>query len=305
MRSGSSGTRAPLGGRVALRFRIGLCSGGRRRTIATTRDWRGLAADVERASTARGRKQMGRFSIEGLRLHERALRAGVSVEECLIAESLRDAGSARARRLLTDLEDSGCVIRVAPDPTVEGLTGGRGTGALIGLVRVPPARSLTRILEATGGRDALLLVALDVDDPGNVGALTRTALAAGADAMISVGAGDPFHPRAVRTSMGSLFRLTQLRYESVEPLLGELSAMSIRTLGAVARGGTPLPALGGGGGGALFVGSEAFGLPEALRSRLDECVTIPMDSEIDSYSVNAAAAILLYCLRRIPAGGGP
>ena len=92
--------------------------------------------------------------------------------------------------------------------------------------------------------------------------------------------------------MGSLFRLPVPRYESVEPLLVELEAQGVSTVGAVSRGGEPIahvePAsrkL------AIFLGSEALGLPESLARGLDHRATIPMASEVDSLSVNAAAAI--------------
>jgi tRNA G18 (ribose-2'-O)-methylase SpoU len=99
--------------------------------------------------------------------------------------------------------------------------------------------------------------------------------------------------------MGSLFRLPLLQYASADPLLEELLPSGVRSIGAVAEGGTSLPQvdlvhprL------ALFVGSEPFGLDPQLNDRLDDRVTIPMGSKIDSYSVNAAAAILLYAMRQ-------
>ena len=142
-------------------------------------------------------------------------------------------------------------------------------------------------------------VAVDVEDPGNVGALTRTALASGAVALAAIGVSDPYHPRAVRTSRGSLFKLPIVRYTSAEPLLDELAKLSVRTFGAVSSGGVapfedppdadPL---------AIFLGNEAFGLPARIRDRMDRLLTIPMRPGVDSFSVNAVAAILLYEARR-------
>jgi tRNA G18 (ribose-2'-O)-methylase SpoU len=99
--------------------------------------------------------------------------------------------------------------------------------------------------------------------------------------------------------MGSLFRLPLAFFEDAAEVESELRAAGVRTVGATTQGGRSLPRadlsqrrL------ALFVGSEAFGLPPALLERLDDRVTIPMGSSIDSYSVNAAAAILLYAIGR-------
>jgi TrmH family RNA methyltransferase len=267
--------------------------------IAEERDWRGLAADVERAATPLGRRRLGCFSIEGLRLHERALRAGWRVEEVLVSAELRADPPARIARLLQELGDTGAPLRFAPREAVDRLTGGRNLGGILGLVRLPETPTLAEVIADGGEASLLLLVGVDVDDPGNLGALTRTALAAGAAAFISVGRGDPFHPRAVRTSMGSLFRLPLPRYETAELALRDLRQLGFRSLGALSRGGESLddarfghPRL------ALFVGNEAFGLSEELSGRLDEGVSIPMATEIDSYSVNAATAILLHTIRR-------
>lgn len=269
------------------------------RPIGSKEPWRGLLADIERAATARGRERLGCFSIEGTRLHERALRAGAPVRKALVAESYRSDESERVRRLLGDLEQGGCELHTAPDEALFRLTEGRNIGAIVGLVPLTGPAQLAEVVPAQEDAPCTLLVAVELDDPGNVGALVRTALASGCAGFVGVGQGDPFHPKAVRTSMGSLFRLPVSSYPRAEPLLEELAALRVRTIGSVATGGTPLPRAGlDHPRAALFVGSESFGLAEPLQRGLDERVSIPMGTEIDSYSVNAAAAILLYALAK-------
>ena len=181
-----------------------------------------------------------------------------------------------------------------PDETVLELTEGREAG-LVGLVRIPRSPGLPELAPSRGDAPPVLLVAVDIEDPGNVGALARTALASGALALVGVGITDPWHPRAVRTSMGSVFKLPLPIYDSVAPLLADLRAIKARSLGAVTSGGTSVretpfercPH-------AFFLGSEAFGLSTELTQQLDGTVSIPMASGVDSFSVNAAAAVLLY-----------
>jgi tRNA G18 (ribose-2'-O)-methylase SpoU len=99
--------------------------------------------------------------------------------------------------------------------------------------------------------------------------------------------------------MGSVFKLPVLRYESVAPLFAELEGKGLVKLGAVPRAGTPLPKLRCEGRGvAVFVGGEALGLSEEVAAAMDALVTVPMVPGVDSFSVNAAAAVILYEIER-------
>ena len=234
-----------------------------------------------------GRQRWGCFAIEGTRLHERALRAGRPPLKALVADSY--GASPREAELLKDLEAAGVHLEFRPHAELEPLLGGRTFGAILGLVPLPSAASLDALLAEPGGR---LLVLIDVTDPGNVGALVRTAHAGGARGLIAVGKSDPFHPKAVRASMGSVFKLPLLRVPASE-LLAELRTRGVRTVAATTdgddlRGFTP-----DGGPYALVLGSEAHGLG---AGDWDARLRIPMPKGVDSYSVNAAAAILLYGL---------
>ncbi len=262
-------------------------------------DWRRVLADIGRAATRLGRTRLRRFSIEGTRLHERALRAGVAVEAALVSNGYARNPSPRIRRLLARLREDGCPVHVAADAVLSGLTEGRDIGAIVGLVPRPAALDLGALKQCTRNPAMLLLAAIDVEDPGNVGAMTRTALAAGADAFATVGISDAFHPRAVRTSMGAVFRLPILEYESVDRLLRELRAHDVQTVGAVSRGGQPLHELElDRRAVAVLMGCEAVGLEEDVRSAADRLVSVPMPAGVDSFSVHAAAAIILYEIRR-------
>jgi len=110
---------------------------------------------------------------------------------------------------------------------------------------------------------------------------------------VAVGHTDPFHPKAVRTSMGSVCKLPVVRVSSVSELEGWT------LIGTVCEDGTELAEMDFSGERvALLMGSEAFGLSAGLQARLDRRVRIPMRSGVDSFSVNAAAAVVLVeCLR--------
>jgi TrmH family RNA methyltransferase len=291
---------------------------------------------IRRAGTARGRQITGRHSIEGIRLVERALRAGAPLEAALVAERLAHSADPRHRDLMAALQAAGCPVTIAPDAALAGLTEGRDLGPILGLVRLPPPVSLAELLltadrrpttidhrpvtsderrvtsEETGEQanpsaplpprspaPPLLLAAAGIVDPGNVGALTRTAHAGGATALLAAGASDPFHPRATRISRGSIFKLPVIRYESVAAMLDDLRLHDVFTVATAAGAGAPLPdVVWPARPTAVLLGNEAKGLPPAVVDAVDLQVTVPMAAGVDSYSVNAAAAIVLYLVRQ-------
>ena len=268
----------------------------------TLRQPSGLLAMLRRVQSGRGRRLTGLYSIEGTRLVARALRAGAPLVAVLAAEGLLAADDPRSRGLLADLAAAGCPVSAAPDAVLAELTEGRDLGQILGLVRRPPPATLAAVAAGAAGQPApLYLAAVDIVDPGNVGALTRTAHAAGARALLVSGASDPFHPRATRISRGSIFKLPVVAYDDAAALLADLRANGLSSVAAATTGGIPLPRAAGelpatARGVAILMGNEAQGLPPAVAAAVDLRLTIPMAAGVDSYSVNAAAAILLYAL---------
>ena len=176
--------------------------------VAANESWQGDLERLRRAQTARGRAQSGTISIEGLRLHERALRAGRTVELALVGTAVLNSDSRRVQTLLAALREAGTRVVVVPDGIIQAETGGRDLGALLGLLARPTQPSLDELMREAAR--PLFLAAVDIREPGNVGALARTAHAAGATAFLTSGASDPYHPKALRTSMGSLLKLPVL-----------------------------------------------------------------------------------------------
>jgi TrmH family RNA methyltransferase len=127
-----------------------------------------------------------------------------------------------------------------------------------------------------------------VADPGNVGTLFRAADAFGAAVALSPGCADPTGPKAMRASMGSLFRVPTTEFDAAEG----------RRIALVPRGGTPLPELALAGEIVFALGAERDGLPEDVLARCDERASIPQVGA-ESLNVAMAGAIALYeCARR-------
>jgi RNA methyltransferase, TrmH family len=128
-----------------------------------------------------------------------------------------------------------------------------------------------------------------VGDPGNVGTLVRTADAFGpAFVALSEGCADPTGPKAVRASMGAIFRVPLTRFEDT----------SGRRIGLVAHGGRSLADVPMDGPTTFVVGAEREGLPQEVLARCDELATIPLALGAESLNVATAGALALYELRR-------
>lgn len=263
--------------------------------------YRQVIEDVRRASTRRGREALGAFAVEGRRLVERGVRAGWVPRDLLVASGER---SPELERLQERVATLGGRCHEVADAELRELAEGRQSGLVSALFPLPAALEPSELWAAPLARQSsrgggVYLVLVDVVEPGNVGALIRTALASGARGAICVGNTDPFHSKAVRTSLGSLFKLPLARVASGDALMDALRERDVHSLATVARGGAPLDrALWPSGELALLVGNEGAGLPDRVRDAADQRVTIELSNEADSFCVNAAAAVCLYEVQR-------
>jgi len=156
------------------------------------------------------------------------------------------------------------------------------------LAHPPRVVAIYRREDLPRGTRPVTLALWRVGDPGNVGALLRAADAFGAGLALSDGCADPTGPKAVRASMGSLFRV---------PLSG-FDQPAGKRVALVPSGGVPLPELELEGDVVLVLGAEREGVPAEILERCDERATIPQPGGGDSLNVAMAGAIALYELAR-------
>ena len=139
----------------------------------------------------------------------------------------------------------------------------------------------------------LVVVMADVRDPGNAGTVLRTADAAGAGAVVCCGGTvDPYNPKTVRSSAGSLFHVPLAVGGSADDVLDTLGRAGFRRLGTVVRDGDDYAAVDWTVPTALVLGNEAAGLPAGLP--LDGAVGIPMAGRAESLNVGMACAVLCF-----------
>ncbi len=226
--------------------------------------------------------------LEGVKLVEEARAAGVALRE--VAASPRAERQERGRALLRALEADGRRVCWLDEGIFAGLSELETSQGVLALAERPrfDPRSVFR-------RPALVVVAFGVQNPGNLGALLRTAEAAGASgAVLTAGCADPFSWKALRGSMGSALRLPQLTDLSAEAALHRLRAEGLATVAACASATTPYDAWDWTLPSALLVGAEGSGLPAGVESAADARVGIPMTPTVESLNVAAAAAVVLF-----------
>lgn len=149
----------------------------------------------------------------------------------------------------------------------------------------------------------LVAICADVRDPGNAGTVIRCADAAGADAvLLGSHSVDPYNPKAVRASAGSLFHVPLGIDPDLEGLLAAVQGAGVQVLAADGGASTDLFAAEANGlfdrPTAWLFGNEAWGLPEHVRSLADEVVSVPIYGGAESLNLATAAAVCLYSSAR-------
>jgi TrmH family RNA methyltransferase len=204
-------------------------------------------------------------------------------------------------RVARMLERSGVEVVEAPAAVFAAMSPVRTPSGLVAIATRQPVSAG----DVCSGTNPLILVAIDVQDPGNVGALVRTAEAGGMSGMFVAGASaNPFSWKAIRGSMGSTLRLPVVGGMPTAAALSYLKAGGIRSIAAVPRGGENPDTIDWSGKVALIVGGEGAGLTDDVTSNCDALVSIPMAARVESLNVAAAGAILIYAARRARGVGG-
>ena len=231
------------------------------------------------------RRKEGRFLVEGVRLLEEAFASRLRCENFYYTQKL--ASQERGKALLERLRKLRVPSNEISDSVLASLKETKTSQGAIGLFLQP---------DWTGHwkkpfRSGAVLVACGVSDPGNLGTIIRMGEAAGLRGLLlTQGTVEPYHPKVLRASMGSLFRLPVMTM--VDPLPSFSSGAQI--VAAVSRGGDPPDAIDFKRPTYLLMGQEASGINEELLERATHHVSIPMVREVESLNVAMAATILLY-----------
>lgn len=229
--------------------------------------------------------------LDGWHLLGEAAAARIAVEKIAIC----GPPTATEQRVVDQLRRSGAQIVDVSGTVLNALSPVNSPTGVVASAR-RPAVSGAALLEPA---PALVLAATGLQDPGNAGAIIRSAAAAGATGVVLDDASaDPWGWKALRASMGSAFHLPVMRSRDVDTLIEQWRAAGLQIVATVPRGGTPMHDVNLTPPTAVLLGGEGSGLPDAVLAGADVRVTIPMRGGIESLNAAVAAAVLLYEAQR-------
>jgi TrmH family RNA methyltransferase len=239
------------------------------------------------------RREQNAFVVEGIQPTWRAVTSGWPIEVLIADAGLREDSPAAA--MVRDTEAAGVrVARLAPDLFLR-LASREGSPGLIAIVRAKQ----TALEALTVTRGSVFVALHEIANPGNLGTIMRTLDAAGGAGVILIGdTTDPFAPGAVKASMGSLFAIQLAQARTPDAFFDWAAAQGVTTIATSGNAAedhwtasyqAPL---------AVLFGSEGSGLPPETLARAARRVRIPMTGTAESLNVAAAAAVMLYEIRR-------
>ena len=256
------------------------------------------AVRLFRSLAAEGDVTGARLLLDGAHLVREARDSGVALEMVAVASS-RLARDTEEGRLAHALDGDGVDVVMAPDQLFGAISPVRTPSGIIAVARREP----TIAAEIYAAADALVLAAIDVQDPGNLGSLLRAAEAGGVTGALVCGTArggtaNPFSWKALRGSMGSALRLPIVGGLDATAALEALDVAAVTTVAAVPRDGHDPDTMDWSGRVAIVLGGEGPGLTDDLIERCRSRVTIPMAPRVESLNVAVAGAILVYAARR-------
>lgn len=242
-------------------------------------------------SGKQARKKAGKFTLEGTRLCKEALLSNVEVEYAFVTSSWCDAHS----ELLEQLEHKEIPVYEIAGQLEQKLSETSGPQGVYFV-----CRALTPISPETLAGYKKILCLYDIQDPGNLGTMIRSADAFGFEAVVLSGCCcDLFSPKVLRSTMGSVFHLPYLMAEDMPSFEEAMAGMGLVSAAAVVEGADleagccNLPEIH-----LLYIGNEGNGLPEDFSQLCRYRITLPMKGKAESLNAAMAAGILMWELTK-------
>jgi tRNA G18 (ribose-2'-O)-methylase SpoU len=234
------------------------------------------------------------FIADGEKVVRRLLESPVTILSLLLSERWLESLSPLLQNRPENIQ-----VFLAEKPVIEQLVGYSFAQGVLAVAKVPEPASLEKVL-AESSRPQFFVALDGVNNAENIGLMVRNCAAFGAQALI-IGETScpPYLRRAVRSSMGTIFKLPQVQTPDLVKTLAELRSKGIRCVAAHPHSnGKTIYQTDFTQDCCIVFGHEGSGVSEAVQKACDECVAIPMRSEVDSLNVGSAAAVFLFEVNR-------
>ncbi len=246
---------------------------------------------LRRLRLVRDGKASDSIYVEGLRLCEEALRSSLEIEAVVYSEEI--ARKPRAAELIDELRAVCPRLAAVSEKLLASVSYAKTPQGIVLLGAKPNLNG--EGFKRQQPESPLVVVMHGINNPVNVGAIIRTAEAAGVSGVITTPrTSDPFSPKSLRGAMGSAFRLPIWSGIAFPGVIDWCRSRSIRTIAADVEGSITYTDLDWSKPSALVVGPESSGFTEEELKTADTIVKIPMEGEVESLNVGVATAVLLY-----------
>lgn len=246
---------------------------------------------LRRAREVRDGKAEGAIFVEGLRLCEEALISGLQIEAVIYTKEIGE--NDRAADLIKKLSQASAKSSSVSEKLMASISSTKTPQGIVVLAGRPDEDE--KSFAAKQSAAPLVVILYRVNNPGNVGAIMRTAEAAGATGIVTtVNTSDPFSPKSLRGAMGSAFRLPIWKGADLAEVIQWCRAKNIRTACADAGGEKLYTEIDWCKSTALIVGPESAGLSSDEIAAAGAALRIPMQGKVESLNVASATAIMLY-----------
>ncbi|HEX2271816.1 MAG TPA: RNA methyltransferase [Pyrinomonadaceae bacterium] len=243
------------------------------------------------ARAVRDGKDVEYIFVEGLRLCEEALRSALEIETVIVSEEL--LRKERAAGAIAELSQSSRRSASVSEKLLDSISYTKTPQGIVVLARRP--ESSEKRLAASLKDQSLLVVLHQINNPVNVGAILRTAEAAGAGGVITTrNTSNPFSPKSLRGAMGSAFRLPIWTGPGYDEMIAWCRKRGIETVCADAEAKPAHTEIDWTRSIALVMGPESTGFSAAELESATQIVRIPMQGAVESLNVSVAAGILLF-----------
>lgn len=233
------------------------------------------------------RDRRGLFVVEGVKLFAEA--PTERIVQVYIAERMQAQLFAQYGEKLQNLP-----CEIVSDEVFEKMSDTVTPQGILCLVR-QYSYNIEEILSACEKKRMLFILLEDLQDPGNVGTIFRTAEAAGANGVImSSRTADIYNPKTIRSTMGSIYRVPFLYEEDISSIIKRLRKEGVSVYAAHLSGETDYDAYDYRESTAFLIGNEGRGLREETAAAADERIRLPMEGKVESLNAAVASSILLY-----------